>query len=155
MNVRPPVARLDPIVDRLIDEVVQREAWEFLCEIPEEAIPAYFPPLRIKAIDTIPGADDCNCDGYFVGGGNLMDPTILYKADVVRARALFTLLHELAHYLIAEVAPELLDPIDQIAKGNLTPQSVEELVCNRFAARLLIPDAFIQPIPVGFRASTG
>jgi len=73
-------------------------------------------------------------------------PWILYRSDVVAARLLFTLLHELGHHLIRHVDPDLLDTVDQLAGPAGTPENTEELLCHEFAGEVLIPTSMLDAV---------
>jgi hypothetical protein len=70
----------------------------------------------------------------------------LYRDDVADGRVRFTLLHELGHHLIWDVDPQLLDLIDSMAGDRSDPAEVEERVCHRFAATLLVSDKLLDHV---------
>lgn len=124
---------------------------EELLRAPEAFIQNHFAPVRIFPLtNLVHTTDECSCDGYYEGAGDLFPtPWILYRRDVSRARIIFTLLHELGHHIIRHVAVGLLDMIDQLAgtKGDL--QAIEERACHEFAGQLLVADSVLDSVLMG------
>src|SRR4029450_1747444 len=85
----------------------------------------------------------CECDGYYESTLPPGRAWILDRDDVAPGRVRFTLLHELGHPLIWDADAQLLDLIDAIAGDQGDPAQVEERVCHRFAATLLVSDKLL------------
>lgn len=111
---------------------------------PSGGLAAGFPevvvqPLRGRRFSS----ETCSTDGYYeeshvAAGGAAV---IFVDTDVAARRQNFTLIHELGHHLIRGVDPDLLDTLDNMAGDRGNPEDVEERVCHRFAADILIPRA--------------
>jgi hypothetical protein len=110
-----------------------------------------FPPVRTKPLPLghLFNYDICSCDGYYETTFVPGTPWILYRDDVSAGRVCFTLLHELGHHLVQSVEPALLDDIDQLAGPDGDPLEVEELLCNEFAGRVLIPKQLVADLVDG------
>lgn len=111
------------------------------------AIELYFDPVRVQALTQhgIASGDACSTDGFYEATLDAERPWIFYAKDVSPSRARFTLLHELGHHLLATVAAELLDPIDQLGPDA---QAAEEQVCHAFAGLILVPDHLVPEGPI-------
>jgi hypothetical protein len=137
---------LTPIVERMLSLLPMHP--EQLIWVPARAIRWHFPTVSLK---TLPAASPfasqrCECDGYYESTLTPGRPWILYRDDVAAGRARFTLLHELGHHLIWDVALQLLDLIDSAAGDLHDPAEVEERVCHRFAATLLVSDKLLDHV---------
>lgn len=101
-----------------------------LCGGPLSAIPRYFPLTVAVASSFDEPGEHGWCDGASITDAGV----ILYRPTDSR-RENFTLLHELAHHLIAndDDCPSWLADQDD-------PGKLEEEICNLVAARLLIPE---------------
>jgi len=115
---------------------------------PARAIRWHFPSVSLKPLP--PGSPftsaACQCDGYYEPTLTPGRPWIFYRDDVPAERVRFTLLHELAHHLICELDPDLYDQIDKVAGASGDPAEVEERVCQRFAATLLLSDKLLDHV---------
>lgn len=110
------------------------------------AVEVHFDPIRVEALDSLAGiTSECSTDGFYDAATGPR-PTILYEADLAPERARFTILHELGHHLLATEAAHLLDDIDALAGDRSAPGAVEETVCHRFAALVLVPDDLLDQV---------
>lgn len=137
---------LTPIVARLLAALPMHPAQ--LIWSPARAIRRHFPSVSLQPLP--PGSPftslACQCDGYYEATLTPGRPWILYRDDVPIERVRFTLLHELAHHLIHAVDPDLYDQIDKVAGAVGDPAEVEERVCQRFAATLLVSDTLLDHV---------
>ncbi|MCC6174053.1 MAG: ImmA/IrrE family metallo-endopeptidase [Chloroflexi bacterium] len=85
------------------------------------------------------------CDGFSI----LEDQTIFYVTTRGR-RENFTLLHELGHFL----TDESLAFINWVADLTNTDEVIE-MTCDRIAARLLLPGAFVEQTMAGAVSASG
>lgn len=130
-------------------ELIAPIADDLATEDPTEAVEAYFDPLRVRSLPAANlSASDCSIDGYYETNVDPVRPWILFADDVHPARARFTILHELAHHLIATTAASVLDDLDVIGGSPAGAMQAEELVCHRFAGRVLIPQDAVDAVVV-------
>ena len=134
-------------VARMVAHIPDEARVELLGD-PIATMEELFAPLRFRAVDLGEAfaSDECSCDGYYVTDLTPGVPWILFRADVVAARLLFTLLHELGHHLIRHVNPDLLDVVDQVAGPGGDPSVTEELLCHEFASEVLIPTSTLDAV---------
>ena len=99
---------------------------------------AAIPRLHGLTLSLVPETEECPLHGiYFAERGSV---TVVRTASQGRVR--FSALHELGHHLVAETRMGLDFEEAQ------DPQSLEERVCDAFAAAILLPDELIdQHIP--------
>jgi hypothetical protein len=140
---------LTPIVDRMLALLPlhpEQLVWE-----PARAIRHHFPCVAVMPLPAATPfvSDQCACDGYYERDLDPERPWIFYRGDVAVERVRFTLLHELGHHLIWDVEPSLLDLIDAAAGATGAANELEEQVCHRFAARLLISDTLLHNVVGG------
>lgn len=89
--------------------------------------------LRVTAAPQVRG-DGGWCDGMSFSQGNL----VLYKESPYSKRENFTIMHELAHFLVRQYKSFAV----WVADRPDTKPHIEE-VCNAVAAELLLPTAFV------------
>lgn len=107
-----------------------------LAEDPVSAIPR----LYGLTLDVVPETEDCPLHGVYFGDRGSV--TVVRTASPGRVR--FSALHELGHHLVTETRIGLDFEADE------NPLSLEERVCNAFAAAILLPDELIEKhIPDG------
>ena len=131
------------LMDSLSDEVVQRLRTNDIVATVEE----HFGPVRVQALPELNiGDNDCSVDGYYETHIS-EHPTILYaRHDNAPRRNRFTILHELAHHLLAGPCCNLLDDLDQIGDRHGGASQAEELACHSFAGRILIADSDLEDL---------
>ncbi len=111
------------------------------------AVELHFPEVEVRPLlSGLHPSDECSVDGFY--DANLSPPRrfIFVVPSVSEARRRFTILHELGHHLLQTSAAHFLDAIDAAAVGGQTPMSIEESVCHRFAARILVPDGTLDEV---------
>jgi hypothetical protein len=137
---------LTPIVQRLLALLPMHPVQ--LIWAPARAIRWHFPSVTLQPLPLGSPFTSaaCQCDGYYEPILTPGRPWILYRDDVSTERVRFTLLHELGHHLICAVDPSLYDQIDAVAGASGDPAEVEERVCQRFAATLLISDKLLDHV---------
>lgn len=131
------------LVDSLSGDVVQRLRTNDIVETVEE----HFSPVRVQALPELNiGDDECSVDGYYETHIS-EHPMILYaRHDKAPRRNRFTILHELAHHLLADTCCNLLDDLDQIGDRRGGASQPEELACHSFAGRILIADSDLEDL---------
>ncbi len=129
-------------IARALEELVTDDARvDLSSEDTVAAVELHFPDVRVRPLP--PGfalGDECSVDGYYEMGLRPPECFILFDPTPSAARVRFTILHELGHHILQTAGADLLDDIDAAAGKAHAPASVEEVICHRFAARLLIPD---------------
>lgn len=104
----------------------------------EAAFATHYPDLELVAMPA--GSGTCSIDGAYRPGP---PPRIEFATDTSARRRHFTLLHELGHHLIE------LDPVLADFDGTDTERRDED-ICNRIAARLLIPAGIVEDVVDGY-----
>lgn len=132
----------EAVARRLLEYVEPAVQVALQVEDPASTIELRFAPVMVRALQAraMASGDTCSTDGFYEASIDPARPWIIYANDVSPSRARFTLLHELGHHLLATVAAELLDPIDQLGPDA---QAAEEQVCHVFAGLILVPDHFL------------
>jgi hypothetical protein len=132
------------LIARLDDAVLA----DLRSEDPATAIEVHFAPIGLRSLPEADALNDrCSIAGYYESEFDPEKPWIIYADDLPVRRVRFTLLHELAHHLLATTACDLLDEIDRLG-GSLADGAVrvEELVCHAFAGAVLIPDEVLDAV---------
>lgn len=95
--------------------------------------------LVVVALDT-PPTSECSIAGVYLD--SFTPPRIGIGRSASKPRAQFTALHELGHHL--QVTDNAL--VDQLAQQDDAGRILEEMACDEFAARILIPSETIRQI---------
>ncbi len=137
---------LSPIVERMLALLPMHP--EQLIWAPARTIQRHFPALSLQPLPSGSPFTSavCQCDGYYEPRLTPGRPWLVYRIDVAAERVRFTLLHELGHYLIDAIDPGLYDLIDALAGSVGDPAEIEERICQRFAATLLISDKLLDHV---------
>ncbi|GAA3346627.1 hypothetical protein GCM10020358_58340 [Amorphoplanes nipponensis] len=93
-----------------------------------------WPEIRVRLVDEHVGAGGCSVAGSY--GDDADPPELRVARSASHRRCQFTVLHELGHHLqntSFELAENLLTAADW----------VEDAACDRFAARILLPDELV------------
>lgn len=135
---------VESIATALLDYVAEDVRTDLCSEHPAAAVEAHFGPIGCQAL---PGANinrgSCSIDGHYEPNLDPERPWIFYADDVHEDRVRFTILHEVGHHLLVNVAAELLDDLDTLGGSADSAAQVEEVVCHRFAGCLLVPDELL------------
>lgn len=123
--------------DRLLATLPVARSHDFANDA-EAAFAVQYPEIALVAVPA--GSGTCAIDGAYRPGP---PPTIEYAMDTSAERRHFTLLHELGHHLIE------LDPVLADFDGQDTDRRDED-ICNRIAARLLIPTDIVDDVIDGY-----
>lgn len=140
---------LSPIIERMLTLLPMHP--EQLIWAPARAIQRHFPNLSLQPLPAgSPFTSTmCQCDGYYEPLLTPGRPWLFYRIDVAAERVRFTLLHELGHYLIDAIDSALYDLIDALAGSVGDPAQIEERICQRFAATLLVSDKLLDHVVGG------
>ena len=123
--------RIDPHAEagRLLDEQIPGDLHDDLVHDSIATIELLFDGLSVTRRPPSPSGDGCGVDGTYNPGP---PPRIVIADDVVPARQVFTVLHELGHHLIENDGP--------LNELNISGDDRrDEAICNEVAASLLIP----------------
>lgn len=138
---------VDGIARALEDGIADEVETDLASEDTIAALEVHFPDVLVRPLPAgMFFGDECSVDGYYDAELRPPDRFIFFDPTANDARIRFTVLHELGHHLLVTAAAALLDDIDVAAGQAHAAASVEELVCHRFAARLLIPDRVLDAV---------
>jgi hypothetical protein len=128
---------IDAIVMRLVGSI-SSFIRESITSNPAEALRVHF-GLTVQAEPHLALQRESGgpCDGVSF----LKDRVVLYAPSKWSRRENFTLTHELGHWLVNHDT----DAIDWVADQN-EPDSVLELLCDRIAQKLLLPDDLVDSV---------
>lgn len=128
---------IDAIVMRLI-ESINPSIRASVASHPAEALQVHF-GLTVQAEPQLGLQRESGgaCDGVSF----LRDSVVLYAPSIWSRRENFTLTHELGHWLVSHDA----DAVDWLSDQN-DPDRMLELLCDRIAQKLLLPDDLVDSI---------
>jgi Zn-dependent peptidase ImmA (M78 family) len=133
------------ITTKLLDHVSDDVQQDLRFEDAAVAAETHFAPVVLQPLPSRSlFHGDCATDGYYDSHIDPMRPRIFYASDVNDRRVRFTILHELGHHLLQNVACELLEDIDKLGASIEERNSLEESVCHNFAGRILVTDELLR-----------
>lgn len=137
----------DYIAAKLVELLSSEVRADLAGEDPATAVEVHFAPVTTRALPAVPSfGDPCSVDGYYDPFIDPPSPVIFYSDSAGPPRTRFTILHELGHHLFAERAQTLLDLLDRAVGPRGNPAVLEELVCQSFAGRVLVPDDVVASV---------
>lgn len=134
--------RLQQYATQLANSVTATAATDLVTD-PRNALEKHF-GLKVTASAALVGAQTRGAHGQCDGLSFLNRGVILYAPSPFSRRENFTLIHELAHFLVSK-NDAVLDWLADLTDGQLT----EERLCDFVAQRLLLPEQLIDSVLAG------